>query len=70
MNEETKTCKCGHGIDNPWVSDRARYSLGGWLLIFIGISALPSRIERSCERCGFVFSTSTDKKAREARRYR
>jgi hypothetical protein len=44
------------------VSAAAEYSIGGWCLILLGISARPTAVNFDCRRCGTTLERTTDPK--------
>jgi len=57
----TKKCPCGYDIRHPMVETKEHYSSLGWLLLFMGATPLPIRVDYSCTRCDVVLGTTTDK---------
>lgn len=58
--EPPETCRCGHGRDHHMVTAEADYTFWGWLSLFFGVSAKPTRIRYHCRRCDEVFAETTD----------
>lgn len=46
------TCRCGHDRHHHMVGPRGRYTLIGWLTLFMGATARPKLVEYWCRRCG------------------
>lgn len=57
-----KVCACGYDVTHPMVETHEHYGLGGWLLLFMGATPVPVRIDYRCSRCERVLSTTTDPK--------
>jgi len=62
-----KTCRCGHGRNHHMVSAEGEYTFSGYLRLFFGISARPTRIKYRCRRCDKVFDSTTDPKILDAK---
>jgi hypothetical protein len=54
-------CECGHDKRHPAVRPVKRYGVTAAMLLLMGYTALPRRIEISCATCGAVFDTITDR---------
>lgn len=61
--KKLRTCACGHDRKHHMVSAEPEYTIGGWLLLLIGVSVRPIKLKYRCRQCDQVFDTSTDKKA-------
>jgi hypothetical protein len=59
--ENSKSCKCGHKMDDPWIVPNSKYTFFGWLMVSIGISHPPVKVIFQCEKCGESVKTITDK---------
>lgn len=57
-----KACRCGHDRNHHMVSAEGEYTFSGYLRLFFGISARPTRINYRCRRCDQVFDTTTNPK--------
>jgi hypothetical protein len=68
MSEENK-CKCGHTIDDDFVTAKSRYNKWGWLLLSLAYSAKPVEIIFQCQKCGEIIEKSTDREVIEKYRY-
>lgn len=60
--KKAKTCPCGHDRDHHMVSAEGEYTFSGYLRLFFGISARPTRINYRCRRCDKVFESTTNPK--------
>ena len=58
--KERPTCRCGHDRDHFMVSGEGQYTFLGWAAMLFGISAVPTRIDYRCRRCGKVFDQTED----------
>lgn len=67
---QTRKCKCGNTIGTPFVSPKSKYSIGGWILVSIGISHMPKEVVFSCDSCGGELKRITDKKVLKQHTYR
>ena len=54
-------CRCGYRLDHPMVQPRLRFSAPKWVLLCLGATPYPSRVDYYCSRCDVVLD-STDKK--------
>ena len=57
---EPPRCRCGHDKKHPVVSPSAEYTVLGWFLTLMGISARPTAIKFVCRRCDEVVEKTTD----------
>jgi len=55
-----RTCACGHGRAHRQVTIDPEYTVGGWFLLLIGVTATPTRLNYRCRRCNEVFDSTTD----------
>ncbi len=55
-----RTCRCGHTRSHPMVQPDPKYSLWGWLLLGLGATPRPIRVEYRCVRCQALFGATTD----------
>ena len=55
-------CRCGYDLRNPMVETKEHYSGPGWVLLFMGATPLPVRVDYRCTRCEVVLGTTTDPK--------
>jgi len=60
--ENSKSCKCGYKMGDPWIVPNSEYTFLGWLIVSIGISHPPVRVNFQCEKCRETIYTITDKK--------
>jgi len=59
-NAKPRTCACGHGREHHMVSPEGVYTVSGYLRLFVGISARPTKVKYRCRRCNEVFSVTSD----------
>ncbi|MDC0742249.1 hypothetical protein [Polyangium mundeleinium] len=57
---KARTCACGHGREHHLVSPEGVYTISGYLRLFFGISARPTKVKYRCRRCNEVFSVTAD----------
>jgi len=62
MRDESKSCKCGYKLGDPWVVPKSIHSFWGLLIVSIGISHPPTELRLQCEKCGEVLKVITDRK--------
>lgn len=68
--EEDARCSCGHGIGHTMVTRLVEYNWLGWLMIFIGISAHPTRVRYRCLQCNEILLEEDDPRViRDKRRH-
>lgn len=53
-------CKCGHDKRHTMVSANAEYTIVGWCMILIGISAKPTAVSFVCRTCAQRVDRVTD----------
>jgi hypothetical protein len=53
-------CRCGTDRTCREASPEREYTLGGTLYALWGGTAVPSRVDFRCPRCGVVFDSCTD----------
>ncbi len=53
-------CSCGHDIHHEMVTHHEEYTWWGWVRIFYGVSAHPTRVRYQCLSCDETFHTETD----------
>ncbi len=70
MESENTVCKCGNKLGLPLVSPKSEYSALGWVLVSFGISHSPVKVVFSCDQCGEVLETITDKALLKEHTYR
>jgi hypothetical protein len=58
-----KSCPCGHARGHVMVSPEGDYSVLGWMVLLIGISATPTAIHYRCRVCRQILETTRDPKA-------
>lgn len=52
MERKQQDCRCGiDKEENLYILDDYKYSFWGWVLLSIGISAIPTRLIRKCSKC-------------------
>jgi len=57
-----RRCRCGFGLDHPLVAPRLHFSPPKWILLCLGATPYPSRVDYHCTRCEVVLR-STDERA-------
>ncbi len=57
---ERPRCKCGHDRDHYMVSADPQYGLLQLLVVLMGISQRPKRIDYRCRRCDQIFDSTED----------
>jgi len=62
-------CRCGHDKRDPAVRPVKKYGLWGAMLLMMGYTARPKRIDVVCGTCGAVFNSITDPAELEKFRY-
>jgi hypothetical protein len=62
-------CKCGNAKGDPMVNVKTTYSLWGWLLLLMAISAKPKEVIFQCQNCGEIIERSKDSALLEKYRY-
>jgi hypothetical protein len=61
MVASKKTCRCGHGLSHPFVSQKGHYTAFGWLCVtLVGITTRPIRVSYICRKCDTVIHSTTD----------
>jgi len=55
-------CPCGFGLEHPLVAPRLHFSAPKWVLLCLGATPYPSRVDYCCTRCEVVLG-STDERA-------
>lgn len=60
QNFSKEKCRCGNDKTSPHIQHKSEYSTFGMILYWIGISAIPSRINFFCEKCGQVIESTDD----------
>jgi DNA-directed RNA polymerase subunit RPC12/RpoP len=58
-DDEPARCRCGHTRSHHMVSPAKEYTVGGYLLLFFGITAKPIRIRYVCRTCEQQIETET-----------
>lgn len=58
MTTPPRTCRCGHDLSHPLVTPEPSYNLIGWLLLGLGATPRPVRVEYRCSRCGVSLGTT------------
>ncbi len=61
--QKLRTCPCGHDRKHYMVTAEPEYTVGGWCLLLIGVSARPFRLKYRCRQCEKVFDWTTDREA-------
>lgn len=55
-------CRCGYDLTHPLVETKEHYSGGGWVLLVMGATPLPVRVDYVCTRCETKLGSTTDPK--------
>ncbi len=58
-------CKCGFRIEHPLVQPRLHFSPPKWVLLCLGATPYPSRVDYLCTRCSVVLDSTDDRKDME-----
>jgi hypothetical protein len=68
----TSVTRCPDGYDktHPGMRVEYHYTSWGYLAMFMGYTALPTRIDIVCPKCGTVFTSITGRDALEKFRFR
>lgn len=56
------TCACGHDRKHHMVSAEPQYTLGGYLLLLLGVTVKPIKLKFRCRRCDSLFDSTTNPK--------
>jgi len=56
--ELLNACSCGHKKDSKYILETPIYSLTGWVLLCLGVTAKPRKIIFKCQRCGDILEES------------
>ncbi|MBK9261733.1 MAG: hypothetical protein IPM54_18270 [Polyangiaceae bacterium] len=59
---QEKSCRCGHNRKHHMVSAEGKYTFSGYLRLFFGISARPTRVSYRCRKCNQTFDSTTSAK--------
>jgi hypothetical protein len=51
-------CKCGFDLSHPMVAPALRFSAPKWVLLCMGATPYPSRVDYECTRCHEVLATT------------
>ena len=60
MIPESKKCSCGHDRDHAQAKAERSYGLLGWVLLLVGVSAIPTRVVFTCSVCDEVIDDVND----------
>lgn len=58
-------CKCGYRLEHPMVAPRLHFSPPKWILLCLGATPYPSRVDYCCTRCDVVLRSTDDAKVLE-----
>ena len=58
-------CKCGYRLDHPMVAPRLHFSPPKWILLCLGATPYPSRVDYCCSRCEVVLQSTFEQKVLE-----
>lgn len=58
--DTTPRCRCGHDRTHYMVSAEPKYGFWQMIVVIMGISQQPRRIEYRCRRCDQVFDATED----------
>ena len=53
-------CHCGYGLDHPFVVPELHFSPPKWVLLVLGATPYPSRVDYHCTRCDDVLKSTSD----------
>ncbi|AKT42900.1 hypothetical protein [Chondromyces crocatus] len=54
-------CRCGHTRKHHMVSAEPEYTLGGYLLLLLGVTVKPIKLKFRCRQCDTIFETTTNR---------
>lgn len=61
--EEAESCRCGHTAEHHMVSARLTYTVWRrFLVVLLGVSAAPIRVDYQCRVCKDMFDFTVDPK--------
>ncbi len=55
-----KRCRCGFELTHPLVAPELHFSAPKWLLLCLGATPYPTRVEYHCTKCDGVVGTTKD----------
>ena len=55
-------CRCGFRLEHPLVAPRLHFSAPKWVLLCLGATPYPSRVDYHCTRCGVVLASTDELK--------
>jgi DNA-directed RNA polymerase subunit RPC12/RpoP len=58
-------CRCGFRLAHPLVGPRLHFSAPKWVLLCMGATPYPSRVDYVCSRCSVVLDSTNEKKVLE-----
>lgn len=60
-----KHCRCGLDLSHPLVQPTLQFSALKWLILCMGATPYPSRVDYTCSRCNTVLDSTTKKQILE-----
>ena len=61
-----KRCACGLDLSHPLVQPTLRFSIPKWVVLCLGATPYPSRVDYTCSRCNTVLDSTTKKEVLES----
>ncbi len=58
-------CKCGYKLEHPMVQPRLHFSPPKWILLCLGATPYPSRVDYYCTRCTVVLRSTDEQNVLE-----
>ncbi len=53
-------CQCGHDLENPYVVPELHFAPLKWVLLCLGATPYPSRVDYTCTRCNATLAHTKD----------
>ena len=53
-------CACGFKVEHPLVQPRLHFSPPKWILLCLGATPYPSRVDTVCTRCQTILGSTKD----------
>ncbi|MFA7227475.1 MAG: hypothetical protein WC061_00450 [Melioribacteraceae bacterium] len=60
LNYNLEKCSCGYDRSSPHIRHNSEYSSFGMILYWIGISAVPARVNFQCDQCKEIIESTDD----------
>ncbi|MFO1472207.1 MAG: hypothetical protein U1F27_14360 [Turneriella sp.] len=65
LNARKQECACGHTLHTASTYAKGRYLPHDRILLTLGATRRPVRVEVRCTRCDYLFGSSADRRFRE-----